>query len=288
MFALALLAATVLSPTAPAPQEPPTPAVRWTTNRLGAPVAQRSLADKPIALAAPPTAGDFRVKITATRHAGDGTLVLAIPRGEGTPAFFTAITDADGRALVELEVRGDDVRMIRGARNATPSDVKLPTDARICAWASTGTFQLDAVYFQQGAPRQPNPRTAANAAAAAKADPLERLGNGSRWKGTYTGDQSEIDCVIVVLERTATTLAFRLELENGARFRVDCKVVGGKLVVDTITHTKSATNGQLRVITDEKGGGTVSPTAFALDYTFHSELPNKKETLRGKIRIEFP
>jgi len=79
-----------------------------------------------------------------------------------------------------------------------------------------------------------------------------------------------------------------IQLENGARFRVDCKVDGGKLTVEKITHTKSATNGRLRIITNEKGNGTVTPVAFALDYTYHSEMPNKKETMRGKIRITFP
>ena len=149
-------------------------------------------------------------------------------------------------------------------------------------------FQLDAVHHDVAQPGKPAPRATAAAVAPAKADPLARLGSGSRWSGTFTGDQAEIDCVLVVLERTTTTLAFRLELENGARFRVDCKVDGARLTVDTIRHTKSATNGQLRIITEEKGGGTVSPRAFALDYTFHSELPNRKETLRGKIRISFP
>ncbi len=285
MFALILFASAFALPITFVPQNPTTPAVPWTTNRLPDLSPARTVSTTPVALPAPASSSEFRLKIAATRHSGDGVLVVAISRVEGTPACFEATIDPDGRALLELDVRGDDVRVCRGGRSVTPSGAKSPTDARVHAWTSSGAFQLDAVYHYVAQAREPVPRPAG---APAPIDPLARLGKGSRWNGTFTGDQSEIDCAIVVVDRTANTLTFRLELENGARFRVDCKVDDAKLAVEKITHTKSATNGRLRIITNENGRGTVSPVAFALDYTYHSEMPNKKETMRGKIRITFP
>jgi len=287
MLALVLLASTALSPTPFVPQAPARPAGQWTQNRLPDPPPARTVTTTPTALPRPASAAEFRVKVAATRHTGDGVLVVAVPKAEGTPACFEATVDPDGRALLELEVRGDDVHLCRGGHAITPPDVKLP-DARVCAWSSRGVFQLDAVQHDVSQPTRPAPRPPAPVVARAKADPLVQLAKDSRWNGRFTIDQKELDCVLVVVERTATTLVFRVELENGARYRMKCRVDGGKLDLDTVAHTKSATNGQLRIITAEKGSGTVSPRSFALDYSFSSELPNKKETLRGKIRIVFP
>lgn len=295
---LALLAAAL--PRATAQNTPQQPA-RWSQDLLPADAA-RSVGSDAIALPQPEAAAEqqrYEVRLVASRTSGSGGLSVQLRDGGGElVTLFAAASGGSERSdtgAVELcwRVDGGRIEAGPGTRKATPGQPTKTEERPWVAVANDATFRLERLQWRaiEVAPKptpKPAPVTKAAAPAPKKPTLLDRLAASDRWRGTLSGERGIVmDCTVVVLERSATTFVFRLENERGGWHRFECKVENGKLKVEKIVHTRAANGGARAVISDEKGQGRLVGDRFELDYTFTNRIRGSKNTVTGRVVVDF-
>lgn len=266
-------------------------AATWSPNLLAevAP-AKRTTSDVPLALPAL-AAGDasYRVRVTATLLQGGGPLQVWVPTGADNPVRLVSKQPQVGGAVdFEWTVRGKTVTVQRDAWVVAlaPSE-RAPQTTTLAATATEGRYRLESLQvLRTNATEKPtSPPTRAVAPSVATPDALAQLDAKKRWPGRVRGDRREMDCTLVILERSATSLTFRMETEAGGWFRFECSVKDGKVTVTNITHTKDARNGPRAIIDEPKGHGRIDTKAFVLDYSYQNAHAGQKGTVTGKITI---
>lgn len=277
---------------------------RWSPNLLAEGTVQRVAAGESIALPQP-TAGQlparYEVRFAATRLDGTGSLSVLLRDGSGELVeLFPAAKAEPGRLVLCWTVANGRIEAGQGTSKATAGKQALAQDAAWSARGNDAIYRLDRLQWRR-LEAEGDARAAAKGDKAAdkvaeqpaagkpatKADLMTRLAARDRWAGSVDADRGKpMDCTLVVIERSASKLVFRLENERGGWHRFECSVENGKLRVDRVVHTRNASGGARAVISDEKGQGRLVGDRLQLDYTFTNRIRGSKNTVTGRIVVD--
>jgi len=282
---------------------------RWSPNLLPEGSVQRVAAGESIAL--PQPAADklpehYEVRLAATRLDGTGSLSVLLRDGSGELVeLFPAAKAEPGRLVLCWTVANGRIEAGEGTSKATAGKANADKQAlaQDAAWSARGNdaiYRLDRLQWRR-VKAADDARAAAKgdkaadkvavqpavAKPATKADLMTRLAARDRWVGTVDADRGKpMDCTLVVIERSASKLVFRLENERGGWHRFECSVENGKLRVDRVVHTRNANGGARAEISDEKGQGRLVGDRLQLDYTFTNRFRGSKNTVTGRIVVD--